>query len=262
MKIEELEPVIRTNLADLLIEQIITLIKEKKLKVNESFFSERQLAAQFGVSRVTVRETTKRLGQMGFLTSKPGNGYIISKPTPEFLLEPLIDAIILTEEDNKNIIEVRRILETHSAVMATSRASETDIKELLEIIKYMERNINNYDIFSDYDYFLHIRIAQATYNPFLYKLISSIRKILKKEIKELAKVEVNRKNVFKIHKEIVEGIKKRDPELVINSFNLHFDNVEKCYRKIALQNNIEIPNGKEVHREFNKYKKEGRAFNI
>ncbi|MBU4313245.1 MAG: GntR family transcriptional regulator, partial [Actinobacteria bacterium] len=53
MKIEELKPVIRTNLADIIMEQIVTLIKEGKLKVGKSFFSERQLAEQFNVSRVT-----------------------------------------------------------------------------------------------------------------------------------------------------------------------------------------------------------------
>jgi GntR family transcriptional regulator, transcriptional repressor for pyruvate dehydrogenase complex len=231
MKIKEFQPVVKTNLADIIIDQIITFIKEGKLIVGERAFTERQLAEQFEVSRVTVREATKRLKQMGFLKKGSGNSYVISKPSPEKILEPIIHSIILNENDNKKLVELRRILETNAAVIAIKNATENDIKELFEIVRDMEKNIDDCDVFSEYDYFLHVKIAQATYNPYLFKLITSIRDILKEEIKRLAKVEVNRKKVFKIHKEIVEGIRNRDPVAVTNSFNSHFDNVESCYER-------------------------------
>lgn len=243
MKIEELKPVIRTNLADIIMEQIVTLIKEGKLKVGKSFFSERQLAEQFNVSRVTVREATKRLMQKGFLITSHRNSLIISKPSPEALIDPIMDAITLDEKDNKNLIEVRRVLETYAAIIAINRASKTDIEELSQIIESMEKNIDNHDIFSNYDYFFHIKISQATNNSILFNLLKSIRIIMREEIKELAKFEKNRKEVLKLHKKILEGLIKKDSELVNKSMNLHFDNVEECYRRLELQRKKKLEGG-------------------
>ena len=234
-KLEELKPIIKTNLADIIIEQITTLIKEEKLKVGERFFSERQLAEQFNVSRVTVREAIKRLMQKGFLISGNRNSLTISKPTPEDLIDLLMEDITLDEKDNKNLIEVRRVLETYAATIAIDRASKTDIEELSQIIKNMEKNINNSDIFSDYDYFFHIKISQATNNPILFNLLKSIRRIMREEIKELAKFEKDRKEALRLHKEVLEGLIKKDSELVNKSIYLHFCNVEECSRRLELQ---------------------------
>ena len=231
MQIDELKPVIRTNLADIIIEQIITLIKEKKLKDGEKLFSERKLAERFEVSRVTVREALKRLEQIGLIVSQARGGFKIRRPSADSLIEPLMGIITFSEEDNKNIIEVRRILEVNSIPLICKSISSKNIEEIYTIIENMEKNINDYDLFSDYDYFFHLKLAQTTNNPVLFGLLTSIRKILREEIKELAKFENNRKNTLKLHKLIIEAIEKKEVEEAKKFTNLHFDNVEDAIRK-------------------------------
>ncbi|MDD5621909.1 MAG: FCD domain-containing protein [Actinomycetota bacterium] len=122
----------------------------------------------------------------------------------------LMSIINFKEKDNKNLIEVRKLLEAYVTTTAIGRALKDNIKELSEIINRMEENINNYDIFSDYDYHFHIRLAKASNNPIFYELIKGISELLKKEIKEFSIFKRDRKKAQRLHKAPLEVLVVKD----------------------------------------------------
>ena len=67
-----MESVKRRNLSEVIANRIKDFIIANKLKPGDRLPTEAELAEQFGVSRVTVREATTALGFLGVLQSAPG----------------------------------------------------------------------------------------------------------------------------------------------------------------------------------------------
>jgi GntR family transcriptional regulator len=71
--------------------QLRNLLKQKiddrEWSVNQKLPSERELVAQYGVSRITVRQALKELENLGYLQSQPGKGIYVTEPKPTYELE-------------------------------------------------------------------------------------------------------------------------------------------------------------------------------
>ena len=69
------------------VDKLLAKIDSGKLGVGDSLPPEPQLAAQYLVSRHTVREALRILGQMGIIDRRPGAGTVIKarKPQPTYL---------------------------------------------------------------------------------------------------------------------------------------------------------------------------------
>ena len=70
-------PIVRQRLSDVLVGKIHELIVREKLGPGDRLPTEQELANQFGVSRLAVREATKALGFLGILESNPRRGLTV-----------------------------------------------------------------------------------------------------------------------------------------------------------------------------------------
>ena len=70
-------PIVRQRLSDLLVGKIHDLIVEKQLNPGDRLPTEQEMAEQFGVSRLAVREATKALGFLGIIESSPRRGLTV-----------------------------------------------------------------------------------------------------------------------------------------------------------------------------------------
>ena len=80
---------------------------------------EQQVADRYGASKMPVREALHQLCQEGYLVSYPRRGYVVSN---------------ITEEDFREIQQVRLPLELLAAELAICQASEEELRGLYEII--------------------------------------------------------------------------------------------------------------------------------
>lgn len=81
---------------------------------------EQQVADQYGTSKMPVREALHQLCQDGYLVSYPRRGYVVSN---------------ITEEDFREIQQVRLPLELLAAELVIRQASDEDIRRLYDIIR-------------------------------------------------------------------------------------------------------------------------------
>jgi DNA-binding GntR family transcriptional regulator len=82
------------------------------------------IASEVGMSRQPVREAIRRLEAEGYVTSRPNRGAMVSKYTPEQLLE---------------LFEIRAVLEGLSIRVAASRVTAEEIAQLEELLDRMEQ---------------------------------------------------------------------------------------------------------------------------
>ncbi|MDQ0204498.1 FadR/GntR family transcriptional regulator [Pectinatus haikarae] len=161
-----------------IVEDIKASIVDGTLKTGMKLPSERDLAAQFGVSRVPVREALKTLEFMGIVQHIRGNGVYIRSVDIHDLLQHIEFAVQNDSDDIKQtlneLFEVREAIEVKAAQLAAAHRTEKDLQILRNAVFAMECDIkaNRNHKQSSMDF--HSGIIDAAQN----KILSSINKTL------------------------------------------------------------------------------------
>lgn len=89
--------IVTTSAASQIADQIQQAVMDGRLKVDDRLPTEEELAAQYGVSRPTVREALKRLAARHLIRSRrgPAGGTFIAGPSPEELAQSLGTSVTL-----------------------------------------------------------------------------------------------------------------------------------------------------------------------
>jgi GntR family transcriptional repressor for pyruvate dehydrogenase complex len=107
-----LKVVERRKIREVVAERIQEHITAMGLRPGDRLPTEHSLAAQFGVSRVSVREATKALEFLGLLESRPGRGLTVGKVDFGRMTECLRFHSGFHDVPAEQLIEARVILET------------------------------------------------------------------------------------------------------------------------------------------------------
>jgi DNA-binding GntR family transcriptional regulator len=118
-----------------------------------------ELARQFGVSRVPVREAIRLLEAQGFVVSQPHRRTTVAALTPELLGE---------------IFEVRITLETLALGAAVGRLTPEDLSALQHLVDAMDRETDHRAWMRLNDRF-HDVLYRASGKPFVCRLIGQLR---------------------------------------------------------------------------------------
>jgi GntR family transcriptional regulator, transcriptional repressor for pyruvate dehydrogenase complex len=141
---------------------------------------ETELAAQFGVSRPTVREALGALVSGGLIRKIPGvaGGSFVNTVTPDSLSQMLsesMDTILrLGALDVTELTSVRRVLEVPATEWAAKNREESHLETLREIVQQQrDTTITDPDIPS-YDLAFHTTIGHASGNRLLAAFIAAV----------------------------------------------------------------------------------------
>jgi len=214
------------------VDQLVRLINENKLKVGDRLPSERDLAESLGVSRGVLRESIRALEIAGIIEAKSGSGnYIKSNANITREIEALN---ILEEEDNPlDIIMVRKNLEPLAVKMAVRNAEKEDIKRLDAILTKMKKNKETGIIDNKVDGQFHIAITKASKNR---TLLDIMRLIVLKMQKQKFWQYTKEKSIYSLghsglyldeHTQLVKAIKNKDEKSALEAINQHLEDVEK-----------------------------------
>ncbi|MBI4745133.1 MAG: GntR family transcriptional regulator [Deltaproteobacteria bacterium] len=185
-------------------ERIVNILRESILKGTlkpGERVAESDLAEKYGISRTPIREAFRQLETEGFLKVIPRRGAEVTS---------------LTEEDVREFYEVKSLLESYAAKVATDRLNEKDIKRLEMLNSSMERFARNDDIkgFFKADNDCHDIFIQKCGNDKLCNIIQNLLqqfqrfRIASFVIKGRMEVSVDQ------HKDIIKACCDRDSNLV------------------------------------------------
>jgi DNA-binding FadR family transcriptional regulator len=155
-------------------EQIADLIASGEFRVGQRLPPERDLARQFNVSRPTVREALVALEIAGLVEVKTGSGAYVCRQTPE----PDLGtgrARIEAGPSAFELITARRIVEPAVAAEAASKATREDLAEIGKALAGCEQHWQaTHQVMLEADRLFHIRIAEATHNDMVIRIVSNL----------------------------------------------------------------------------------------
>lgn len=156
--------------------QILSEIQLGSFKVGDKLPSERELCAQFGVSRAPVRQALSALEMNGVIYSRQGEGVFVKNTTITNGISESMESA--SPED---IVEARMHIEPLIIKFAALRATDEDIQELKQTIEKMEEETLSGVYVPETDEQLHMGIAKASHNDLFISFMSAITNAMKKQ---------------------------------------------------------------------------------
>src|SRR5438552_8839163 len=116
-------------------DQIRTAIVTGQLKEGSRLPPERELAEQFGVSRVAVRDALRALEAMGLIEVRVGarGGAFVTVPSGSVVGQTMSDMMMMQAISPEDVVEARLIVELGTVTLASARATEDDLARLRDL---------------------------------------------------------------------------------------------------------------------------------
>lgn len=198
-------------------EQILQLIADEGYGPGAKLPGERELAEQFGVSRVTVREAEVALQAQGKLVIKTGSGvFVCGVAAPHAL--PTVSPFEVTE--------ARSLFESEAAALAASVITP----EALERLEYLVRSMggSNPDLDADAaDREFHRVIAASANNVAVLHTIETLWRMRTEQPQVMAAhkaiCEIDDSSRVEEHMAILHALQARDPSGARRAMRAHFN---------------------------------------
>lgn len=129
-----LEPLTSISMTDRVENILRAYLAENKFKPGDSLPNEIEIARQLSVSRNVVREALSRLRMLGMIEARPRRGMVMAQPDLLAGLEKVMNPLILSIDNLKDIFEMRLILEMGIAEFLFARKTKKDVAELEELV--------------------------------------------------------------------------------------------------------------------------------
>lgn len=199
--------------ADLVVRHIKHLVLEGRVADGQRLASEKELARQFGVSRVTVRDALRTLEAQGFVEVLPGSrGEVyVSTPGLEHATESLRNLLRLRTASFQALAEARLALEPEVAALAARRRTQEDLDRLQEAVLAAHAAVAEGRPYSPpLSLGFHAALARATHNPFLVCAVDSFRSLFEEALTRLHPDPRMARRAADDHQGIAEAVRRRD----------------------------------------------------
>ena len=190
------------------------IVNQGVYKPGDKLPNERQLAAQMGVSRTTIRETIKALSASGVIEIRRGVGNFVSD-TPGIPHDPFGFSL---EFDKRRLLadwyNVRMILESEAMELVVKNAADEELANCerlyYEEMAAIERGDED---FMRFDMEFHSALAKATHNVVMVRILPALHGWIDygKAVGELSRLSDRiKENARESHRVILRFLKKRD----------------------------------------------------
>ena len=213
-----------------IVQQVLTLIENGKLKRGDQLPSERELTEAFKVSRTTVREAIRTLESMKLLQCRQGNGTYVLASSEEALIQPLAAALFNANDNIRDIFYIRKIIEPHVASLAAENATPQEVEEMEKILHEQEACIGRGGSVLETNTLFHNRLAGATKNRVIERLLLALIDLLHQAREDyLSEDERNAraKRSLEGHQQILTAIKNGDCDGALTLMLQHLEDIER-----------------------------------
>ena len=153
-------------------DQLLSMINSGELKPGDRLPSEAELAADFGVSRTTVREALRILATRNLIQTRKGmaGGHFIVEPTVGSISEFLIANYGLLTAANtvtlEHLLQAREMIEGPAAAIAARNRDDGDLERLRSALTDDIAALSDIDALAKFRNF-HLYLLEATKNHLL-----------------------------------------------------------------------------------------------
>jgi GntR family transcriptional repressor for pyruvate dehydrogenase complex len=226
----EFETIRRNAVADEAIATVKRMIVRGALQAGQRLPAERELAAQLGVSRPSLREAIRALIALNILESRHGQGTFVSSLEPELLTEPIDFVLQVADGGAGALFEARSVLEAGIAALAAERATDLELAELEDFARRGRTKVGDTDTFIEHDVEFHDRIRRAARSPILASMLGSVSALSLETRRRTAQSQPVRARSHADHMRMVKTLKARDPEAARRAMLDHLQHVRQALR--------------------------------
>lgn len=205
------EKVKRSTTLEIIIKQIKDQIRSGEIQPGDKLPSERELSEMMEVSRNSVREAIKALTFSGYLDVIQGKGAYVSQSALKYdEISNLLSNV--SDYSLSSLMEVREMLEGEIVKLATMRATD---EEIGEIIKAYDAIKSSKDVkeFVREDLNFHLYIASVTHNPLMNALMKVFGEMLHRETNQITQESIRiKEKTIEVTGRLVKAISNREEE--------------------------------------------------
>jgi DNA-binding FadR family transcriptional regulator len=170
---------------------------------------------QFSVSRTAYREALRILAAKGLIDARPKVGTRINPRSRwNFLDTDVLEWIFETEPDAHTLnalFELRDLVEPAAAALAATRRTPNQLVALREALDDMRFHTLATETGQNADLAFHSTLLQATYNPFLISLSTSVGAAIHITTMFKQRTQPLRRDPIPDHERVYQAIAKREP---------------------------------------------------
>ncbi|MFO8063103.1 MAG: FadR/GntR family transcriptional regulator [Spirochaetota bacterium] len=231
----EIKPVETKRVYQVIIEQIIGLIRDDELHVGEKLPPERELAERFHVSRPSVREALRVMEVMGVLERKPGGGSIVTDLNIGHFLNMVSPIFLKRTGLAIELVELRYLLESKAAELAAENITEEGAAALRNCAEKMsvahEEKDTEKEAQADIEF--HEVVFSLTENYVLQSAAKFVTDLLEQSVRFGRKVILDggfdSRRLLQQHIDIIEGIAGGEPKRARRAMESHMELVIDFY---------------------------------
>jgi GntR family transcriptional regulator, transcriptional repressor for pyruvate dehydrogenase complex len=211
--------------AETIASQLREALIDGRIRPGDRLATEPEMAADFGVSRSTVREAIRILRGQGFVHTVRGakGGHYIVAPQTDVVAESVGETFGLWFDAGTvsvaEVDEARNVVEAVCVRLAAERRSDEDLAALAEILDEAQIDDQPLTAFLDLDIRFHRSIARAARNRLLELPMGAIH-LLRPRTNRLLRRH-DRTAVRAQHMRLFEAIRDRDPDAAVAAFEEH-----------------------------------------
>lgn len=233
-------PIKQSRVSEGVINQIKQSILLGNFKAGEKLPSERELAEEFRVSRMAIREALRALELSGFIEIRQGinGGAFVTDLTFEHLGDAFLDLFLANKVSIPEMLQVRLLIEPEVAKLATLNINPGYAKKLKEALEIEELPSTTLlkDIEAKQNF--HFILAEMSNNRFLEAIVRSLLKLTKNLV--LAVVDAGPRFIHPagMHRKVAEAVFSGNPDEAYEAMRKHtlefgekLIEMEKAYRE-------------------------------
>jgi GntR family transcriptional repressor for pyruvate dehydrogenase complex len=221
------------KISDAIASDLERSILEGSLQPGARLPSERELAAEFGVSRPSLREAIQKLVSRGLLRSRQGGGTFVTDRLGAVFSDPWRDMLAAHPNLREDLLEFRRMLEGQVAEWAAERRTDADMRCLQACFEAMRDAFEEVapDAWVARDTAFHQAIADAAHNALLAHLNATLLKLMEDDIRvnltELGAAPRSFALLGTQHRALFEAIRDRNVVAARSAAETHLDFVRE-----------------------------------
>lgn len=198
-------------------EQAYEIIKDAIMKnqfKSGDILAEQPLAEKLNISRTPIKVALNRLVYENIAQVNANNNIVVSN---------------ITEDEVKDITEVRELLECFSITLLKGKINKKNLSDLKKLILKHEEYIKKGKIEDvlECDFCFHLKIAELTGNKFLFSTIEAANTNIKRFLVLSGTFEKYSTLAVEEHKKVYDAIKEEKYEEAVQELKLHLTNVNK-----------------------------------
>ena len=181
------------------------------LRPGDRLPSEARLAADLGISAVSLRSALNMLRGAGVLETSRGRGggTVVTADAPSLPLSS--GRAMPSEAELRDLADLRCVVEGGAAAFAAERATDEQLEHLAELADEMEAEAD-FGAWSERDTLLHLVVADASGSQRVVAQIGRLREEVYRLGQRIPTPRAAAELANREHRELIRAIAERDPE--------------------------------------------------